>query len=295
MCLQHNANYVLSGSAALFYLHYQPHVFHFSAVLRAGGDDIDARGIDAAVAEDIRKLCDVLFQSVKRPREQVAQIVRKYFVGIDVGVLAHGFHLTPDIRAADGLARPRNKNRSCCDLPIFGVAQQLFLQLPYKEHRAGLALAAHRRLPRLRRLHGDELQLAHANTRTADRLKDQIQTVVFVLLRGVQQPDILGLGQLLFFAAKDLPLAFDRFHFAVVPAEKGEQAAQRREHGVDARRGVAGIEQRLLERHGKLFCDRAPLQKRSERPHVTDVFFDGVQAFFARDEMLFKLFNMVVG
>ena len=257
MCLQHNANYVLSGSAALFYLHYQPHVFHFSAVLRAGGDDIDARGIDAAVAEDIRKLCDVLFQPVKRPREQVAEIMRKDLFRVDVRRFAKGFHLPPDIRAADGLSRPRDKDRACCDVPFFGIAQQLFLQRTHQKHRAHLAFAFDGRLSRLRRLHGDELQLADTDARAADRLKEQIQTVVFLLRRGVQQPDIFRFRQFLVLAAKNLPLTFDRFHLAIVPAEKGEQAAQRREHGVDARRRIARFKKLLLERDGKVFRDRA--------------------------------------
>ena len=72
--------------------------------------------------------------------------------------------------------------------------------------------------------HSDELQLAHTDARAADRLQNQIQTVVFLLLRGVQQPNVFGFGQFFFLAAKYLLLTFDLFHAAVMPAEKGKQA-----------------------------------------------------------------------
>lgn len=58
------------------------------AVLCAGGNDIDPRGVDAAVAEYICEFCDVLLQPVKRASEQMPEIMRKYLVGVDVGVSA---------------------------------------------------------------------------------------------------------------------------------------------------------------------------------------------------------------
>lgn len=41
--------------------HYQPHIFHPSAMLVSGGDDINPRGIDAAVAEDVGEFGDIPF------------------------------------------------------------------------------------------------------------------------------------------------------------------------------------------------------------------------------------------
>ena len=48
------------------------HILHPLAVLRAGGDDINAGRIDAAVTENVGELCNVLFDAVKHPGEQVA-------------------------------------------------------------------------------------------------------------------------------------------------------------------------------------------------------------------------------
>ena len=82
-------------------------------MLVAGGDDINARGVDTAVAEDVRELCDVLLQPVKRASEQMAQIMRKHLVGVDVRVLTQRLHLPPDIRTADRLAAAGDKDRTC--------------------------------------------------------------------------------------------------------------------------------------------------------------------------------------
>ena len=108
-------------------LYHQSHILHSLAVFRAGGDDINPRGIDAAVAEDIGELGDVLFQPVKRTGEQMPEIMREHLAGIDVRVPAQRFHLPPDIRAADGLAAAGDKDRACCDTLFLGVLQQLFL------------------------------------------------------------------------------------------------------------------------------------------------------------------------
>ena len=52
------------------------------------GDYIDASGVNAAVTEDISELGDVFFQLIKRPRKQMAKIMRKYLIGINVSLLA---------------------------------------------------------------------------------------------------------------------------------------------------------------------------------------------------------------
>ena len=50
---------------SFFCLHHQPQSLDHAAVLRAGSDDIDPGGIDAAVSQNIRQLSDVLFHTVK--------------------------------------------------------------------------------------------------------------------------------------------------------------------------------------------------------------------------------------
>ena len=47
-------------------------------MLGAGGHDIDAGSIDTAVAQNVRQLGDVLFDSIKGPGEQFSQIMMKH-------------------------------------------------------------------------------------------------------------------------------------------------------------------------------------------------------------------------
>ena len=71
-----------------FCLDHQTQSFYFSAVLRASGHDIDAGGVNAAVTQDIGKLCDVLFDAVESPSKQFPQIMGKHLTFLDSGGLA---------------------------------------------------------------------------------------------------------------------------------------------------------------------------------------------------------------
>ena len=62
-------------------LYDQPQPFQLPPVLQARGHNIDSCGIDAAVAQHVRQLRDVLFYGIKRSREQLAQVMGKYLAG----------------------------------------------------------------------------------------------------------------------------------------------------------------------------------------------------------------------
>ena len=49
----------------------------------AAGNDVDACGINTAVAENICQLGDVFFKAIENSCKKVAQIVWKYFFGTD--------------------------------------------------------------------------------------------------------------------------------------------------------------------------------------------------------------------
>ena len=104
------------------------HIFHAAAVLGAGGDDINSCGVDAAVTENVGKLDDVLFDAVKHAGEKVAQVVRKYFLRIDVRGFAQGFHFTPDVCAAYRVAGSCYKNHTAFYSARFCVAEQLLTE-----------------------------------------------------------------------------------------------------------------------------------------------------------------------
>ena len=69
------------GRRFFVYLYHQPHIFHFASVLLAGSDDINSCGVYTAMAEDIGKLCYILFDAVKSAGEKVAEVVRKHLFG----------------------------------------------------------------------------------------------------------------------------------------------------------------------------------------------------------------------
>ena len=71
-----------------FCLDHQTQSFYFSAVFRASGHDIDAGGVNAAVAENIRQLGNILLDTVKGPGKELPQIVGKYLTFLDTGGLA---------------------------------------------------------------------------------------------------------------------------------------------------------------------------------------------------------------
>ena len=78
-------------------------------MFRAGGNDINAGGVNTAVTEDVGKLGDVLFNTVKGTCEQVTKIMRKYLLRIYSRLLAKAFHFSPNIRAAHWLTVAGNE------------------------------------------------------------------------------------------------------------------------------------------------------------------------------------------
>lgn len=60
------------GGFFIFMLNYQVHIFHSSAVFRTGGNDINSSCVDTAVTQNVGKLRNIFFDTVKCACEQVA-------------------------------------------------------------------------------------------------------------------------------------------------------------------------------------------------------------------------------
>ena len=90
----------------------QTQLFHLVAVLCAGGHDVDARRVDAAVTENICQFCNILLHTIESPGKELPQIVGKHLAGFYSGCLAEGFHLRPNIAPVQRLPVPGNKDRS---------------------------------------------------------------------------------------------------------------------------------------------------------------------------------------
>ena len=95
-----------------FLLYNQPHIFHALAVFGAGADDINSRGVDATMTEDVGEFGDVLFDAVEYTGEQMPKIMREHFLRIDICFFTKRFHIMPDIRSADRFSAARNENTS---------------------------------------------------------------------------------------------------------------------------------------------------------------------------------------
>ena len=67
---------------------HQPKPLDHPPVFRAGGDDIDPRGVDGAVPQNVRQLRDILLHAVKCPGKELAQVVWKHLCFLDTGGLA---------------------------------------------------------------------------------------------------------------------------------------------------------------------------------------------------------------
>ena len=78
-----------------FCLYDKPQAFDLLAVLLAGRHDINARGVDAAVAQDIGQLRNVFLKAIKGSGEQLAQIVGKHFTSLHLSFVAEPLHLCP--------------------------------------------------------------------------------------------------------------------------------------------------------------------------------------------------------
>ena len=92
------------GGFFIFWLNNQVHIFHSFAVFSAGGNNINSSCVDTAVSENISKFCNIFFNAVKCACKQVAKIMWKHLLRIDICIYAQGFHLSPNIRSVYRLA-----------------------------------------------------------------------------------------------------------------------------------------------------------------------------------------------
>ena len=82
----------------------QPQLVQLSEVLFPRGHEVNPGGLDAAVAQQVRQLDDVLVLAVKRRREQVAEVVREDLPCIHTRAGSQLFHFRPNLISRHGLA-----------------------------------------------------------------------------------------------------------------------------------------------------------------------------------------------
>ena len=261
-------------------------------MLGAGGADVDTGGVDAAVAQQVGQLGQVLVQPVERAGEQVAEVVGKHlFVG-DAGGAAQGLHLAPDVAAVQGCAAAGDEHRAEGDAVLLHIAQKLLLQAGGDEHAAGFALAPYHGYAAAGSLGGDGGQLADADAGGADGLQHQRQAGAARLPGGTDQIGVLLGGDLAFLGAVRLVLDPQAVNAAVLAGDHAEKTVQRGQDGVDAAGGVVAHKVGLVVQHG-VALQRRVAQPQGEALDVAEVFVQGGGGFFLVFQQGAKLRQLV--
>ena len=117
---------------------------------------VNAGGVDAGMAQNVRQPGQVFFQRVIRPSKQVPEVVWKDFPRLHVCALTQLFHIPPDVGAIQWLARPGGEHRPGGLFLFPEIFFQQPLQLVRKEHHPAFALIENLRPANAHGLGGDE-------------------------------------------------------------------------------------------------------------------------------------------
>ena len=221
-----------------YFLHHQMHFFQLPAMFVSRGDDIDAGGVDAAVAQEVRQLCDVLLNGVERAGKKLVQIMGKHLPRFYPRSLTKPLHLRPDVAAVQRSAAFGAEDKPADNARPLGVAQQQLFQLGRQQDHLALSLGVDPDFSVAHCFYGKKAQLGYADARSADGLQEQIQSGS--VFGGLQQAQILRFGQLPALRAIDLSLGLQALDPAVLPAQIAQKAVDAGQHGVDAAKKTKG-------------------------------------------------------
>lgn len=168
----------------------QSKLFYLFTVLRSGAHKVYSCRINTAVPENVGKLCNVFFGSVKKPCEKMTEIMRKHFFTAYICIGAKSFKLSPNITAAHRLSRFCDKHTAFFYACLAAVRKKLFSQLPHKKDRSGFIFARNGRLGAFHRLNGDVFQLAYADSGRAKSLHYQTQPIIILSFGGFAKTKI---------------------------------------------------------------------------------------------------------
>lgn len=81
-----------------------------SLMFDAAGDEIDARGLDRGMAEDIGESHDVVAAGVECCGKEMTQVMREHFAWCDAGNDGESFHFGPDLSTRQAFSARGEKN-----------------------------------------------------------------------------------------------------------------------------------------------------------------------------------------
>lgn len=237
------------------------------------------------MAEQVGQLGEIFFDGIEGPGKEMAQIVWEHLLRGHARAPAERFHFAPDIAAVHGTTAFGNKHRAGVDLFCAQIAEELLLERAAQKDGAQLAFAADLDLAAPHGVRRDILELADPNPGGADGLHDEENPLVACVARGAQQFQILRLGELALFAAKDLPLPFERFDAELLVPGEAEEAVERGERDVDRAGGVLRDEL-FFEPDDVLFGRQGGrLQRMVEPFECAEIVLDGAGTPLLFDEM----------
>lgn len=102
----------------LFLLKQQSNFFKRSFMCAHACGNIDARGFQRGMPQEIGKVGQVFFHGIETACKQVAQVVREHFGRINMGRTAKPLHIVADVGAVQGAAAARAENRAALN-PVF--------------------------------------------------------------------------------------------------------------------------------------------------------------------------------
>ena len=258
-------------------------------MLPSGFHGVDAGGVHAGVAEDVRKPQQVLFHAVKNAGEQMPQRMGKYLAWVHPCPLTQGFHAPPDRAAVQRRFVFREEHAAGGDAGLLHIAQQEPSQRGGNEDHAGFPLVADGGAALPHRLGGDVPQLGDSDARAADGLHDNADLRP---ARGADKAGVFLAGELPFLAPEQRPLDAQGLHAAVGAAGKGQVAVDPRQHGVDAG-GLVSLGQSFLVADGQLLGGLAPVQPAQEGAGVAQILFYRGGTFLVFAQVLFKGLQLV--
>ena len=245
----------------------------------AGGSGIDACRIDTGVTEDVGEIENIFIFMIIRSCEEMTEVMRKNLFGVDAGDFGDLLHFRPDITAVERVSFLGQKNRTVFDFPALHVLRELLSELLYDEDLPAFSLTAHIRTALLHSFDRDVPKLTNPDAGAGDRFHHERNLLPSLLKRGLHEPEVLLLLQLLPAADEHLLLTLKSTYTAFFPAEVVKVHIDGHQHTVHTA-GLIALGQRVLILDHPLLRHR-PIspQPAAELSDIPEVLLDRRCAF----------------
>ena len=230
------------------------------------------------MAEHIGQFAQILFQCVKPPCKEMAEVVGENPLPLNPGAPGEGFELLPDIRAVYRLPAFCAEDGPACDAALGGIPAQPAAELCGEQDGAEFPLAADGGLPPVDSLPGDEAELRDADPGGAEHLHQEQQPQLAPVPGGGEQAEILPVCEFPPRLPKEAPLQFEGAHPAVLPIQILQQRMDSRHLPIDGRYGISLSHKGILPGEHLGFFQRQGVQPGGEPSGFPEVFLPGGRA-----------------